>query len=148
MRRPFVMGDYKDIIPEYLNVVRGVVDSEDLPLNISCEMPQQNKNTSKFYEAFGENVKSGIHEDAQNCNKLANFRTMEASSRRLSFIPVLKPLPSGVGAAIPNAGALGTGSDCGRVVLKHQPSPVRSFANRPAIGHGALTAQINRFAQK
>jgi len=120
VRRVFITDD-ADLLPAYLRFIRGVVDSEDLPLNISREMLQNNpqlaqirkavtsrvvgeleslgdkepENFAKIWDAFGPVINEGIYEDYERREKLlalARFTTTSGEKRSLKqYIAELKP---------------------------------------------------------
>jgi len=112
VKRVFITGECKELLPEYLRFVKGVVDSSDLPLNVSREILQESKQLKQiekglvrkvlselkkmkdkdydkyltFWNAFGKVIKEGVHSDFANKEKLQDlllFETMNSDAGTL-----------------------------------------------------------------
>ncbi|RJP45609.1 MAG: molecular chaperone HtpG [Desulfobacteraceae bacterium] len=118
-RRVFIMDDCKELIPEYLRFIKGVVDAPDLNLNISREILQQDalvrniqKNLvkkildaldqmdsetyAKFYDEFGAVLKEGMHTDWQNREKilpLIRYQTTRSDGKKISLKDYVANMP-------------------------------------------------------
>merc|ERR1712158_303959 len=103
VRRVFITDDFQDMMPNYLSFVRGVVDSDDLPLNVSRETLQQHKllkvikkklvrktldmikkisddKYDAFWKEYSTNIKLGAIEDAANRSRLAKLLRFKSSA--------------------------------------------------------------------
>jgi len=103
VRRVFITDNFEDMMPKYLSMVKGVVDSDDLPLNVSRETLQQHKllkvikkklvrktldmikkisdeDYLKFWEEYSTNIKLGVIEDHSNRTRLAKLLRFQSSN--------------------------------------------------------------------
>ena len=113
VKRVFITDDDKELLPSYLRFVRGIIDSEDLPLNVSREILQQNRilatiksastkkilseieslqkdeeKYSKFYKEFGRCIKEGVYSDFENKEKLLEllrFQSTKSEGKEIAF---------------------------------------------------------------
>jgi len=109
VRRVFITDDFKDMMPNYLNFVKGVVDSDDLPLNVSRETLQQHKllkvikkklvrktldmikkisddKYGEFWKEYSTNIKLGVIEDTANRTRLAKLLRFTSSNGKLTSL--------------------------------------------------------------
>jgi heat shock protein beta len=120
VRRVFITDNFEEMMPKYLSFIRGVVDSDDLPLNVSRETLQQSKllkvikkklvrkaldmlkkispeDYVSFWKEYGTNIKLGIIEDTSNRTRLAKllrFTTSLSKDKQISlsdYIERMKP---------------------------------------------------------
>jgi molecular chaperone HtpG len=123
IKRVFITDDDKELMPTYLRFVKGIIDSEDLPLNVSREILQQNKVLSKiksnsvkkildefvklsknvekyteFYAQYGKPIKEGLYQDFENKETLIDlvrFKTTNSKEDLISFKTYVKNMNDG-----------------------------------------------------
>ncbi len=116
IKNVFIMDDNKNLLPEYLRFIKGVVDSADLPLNVSREILQEDKMLEKiktnlvkkiletlkkmkekepekyieFYSSFGKVLKEGLYTDYENKEKLSDLVMFESTKTDKGKLTSLK----------------------------------------------------------
>jgi len=126
IKRVFIMDAAEELLPNYLRFVRGVVDADDLPLNVSREILQKNRQLERiksacvkrvldlieklakdepekfatFYKAFGNTLKEGISEDANNRERIAKLLRFastkgDGNAQTVSFDDYIGRMPVG-----------------------------------------------------
>jgi len=123
VKRVFITDDFRDILPKYMSFIRGIVDADDLPLNVSREMLQEHRNLAiiknkvirrclalfqdladndkekyeKFYEVYHQNIKLGIVEDAKNrarLSKLLMFTSSKSNGKMIHLDEYMERMKS------------------------------------------------------
>ena len=120
-KRVFIMENCKELMPDYLSFIKGVVDAPDLNLNVSREILQRDRlvrnirrnlvkklfdlfekmeeeDYQKFYSEFGHVLKIGVHTDPENRDKIANllrYKTLRSKEKGLSLKEYIENMPEG-----------------------------------------------------
>jgi molecular chaperone HtpG len=124
VRKIFITDDCEELVPEWMSFIKGMIDSNDLPLNVSREMMQQNRiirvmrknlvrktiemiqdladenkdSYMKFYHNFSKNIKLGIHADNDNRDKLGSllrYHSMKHTDKMISLQEYVSEMTEG-----------------------------------------------------